>query len=167
MRRGIYYLLVIAVVLGAALYGFSGPEGQRKFIDFFAGTVRQRPQVATVRFPDATVIAEIASTPEAQRQGLSGRVSLGDDEGMLFVYSQPGPYQFWMKGMRFPLDVIWLRDGTVVDMVLDAPVPTDVPPILTSVSLANSVLEVNAGFVARHNIKIGTTAAIRFDGFKN
>ncbi len=167
MRRGIYYLLVIAVVLGAALYGFSGSEGQRKFIDFFTGTVGQRPQVATVRFPAVTVAAEVAATPAAQRRGLSGRVSLGDDEGMLFIYSQPGPYAFWMKDMHFPLDIIWLRDGAVVDMVLDAPVPTDVPPMLTPSTLANGVLEVKAGFVARHNIKIGTTAAIRFDGFKN
>ena len=48
---------------------------------------------------------ELAITPEARAQGLSGRPSLSENEGVLFVFDKPDKYSFWMKNMNFPLDI--------------------------------------------------------------
>lgn len=57
---------------------------------------------------------EIASTPEAREQGLSGREQLCIHCGMLFVFPEPTEPLFWMKDMQFSLDVLWLLDDRVV-----------------------------------------------------
>ena len=46
--------------------------------------------------------------PEERSQGLSGRPNLAAGTGMLFVFEQAGSYAFWMKDMRFPLDMVWI-----------------------------------------------------------
>ncbi|GEM_PF-6349034 len=51
---------------------------------------------------------ELACTPAQWDAGLSGRASLDQKAGMLFVLSPEKDWGFWMKGMRFPLDIYWL-----------------------------------------------------------
>src|SRR6266705_3024888 len=53
---------------------------------------------------------EVAKTAAAQAKGLGGRQGIANDQGMLFVFSKEDVECFWMKDMRFPLDIIWL-DG--------------------------------------------------------
>ena len=48
--------------------------------------------------------------------GLSGYAGLPEDAGMLFVFPEPIQPTFWMKGMLFAIDIIWIRDGTVVQI---------------------------------------------------
>ena len=63
---------------------------------------------------------EIVKTPEAMARGLSGRDKLGDHQGMLFVFDADGRHSFWMKDMKFALDILWLdQDGRIVDMRQD------------------------------------------------
>ncbi len=99
---------------------------------------------------------EIASTPEEQRQGLSGREKLEKNSGMLFVFPDKKQRFFWMKNMRFPIDIVWLDDEKIVkiDSFLEPEgehpkkhYPSSVP--------VNYVLELNAGFCDLHNIKVG------------
>ena len=67
----------------------------------------------------------------------------------------------WMKGMLFPLDLIWIENGLVVHIERDAP---HFPPGTSDMSLpiyapsapATYVLEVNAGFTAYHGIEVGS-----------
>ena len=80
---------------------------------------------------------------------------------MLFVFERPAHHAFWMKGMLFPLDLIWIENGTVVHIERDAP---HFPPSTSDLSLpiyapaapATYVLEVNAGFTALHGIEVGS-----------
>ena len=56
-----------------------------------------------------------------QEQGLSGKSQLAQDQGMLFVFAQPGKYYFWMKGMNFSIDIIWIgEDMKVIYIKKDA-----------------------------------------------
>ncbi len=106
------------------------------------------------------ITAEIANTPEIRQKGLSGRDSLASDSGMLFTFDKPGIHPFWMKGMKIPLDFIWVKDQKVVDLIKNIPPPTpnqkdDSLPILQSRQPVDSVLEVNAGFVDSNSVKVG------------
>ncbi|MBI4089855.1 MAG: DUF192 domain-containing protein [Candidatus Kerfeldbacteria bacterium] len=165
MKRQALFLLLVAVVIGVSLYGFSGGEGESFFSRLIRGTVERRPQLARVELGAVQVEAEVAATPSARSQGLSGRDSLAADAGMLFIFEQPGPHAFWMQGMRFPIDIIWINDGTVVDVALEVPVPDGLPPLYTPNQFATQVLEVNAGWVAANHVTIGSPVTIDFDGF--
>lgn len=103
---------------------------------------------------------ERADTPEKRRQGLSGRDSLATDSGMLFIFEKSGKYSFWMKGMKFALDFIWIKDKKVVDILKSIPPlqsgqKDETLPIYQPKVEVDSVLEVNGGFTDSHGIKIG------------
>ncbi len=118
-------------------------------------------QRTTVRIDGLTIQAEVARTAQERAQGLSGRPSLPDDGGMLFVFAEEGRPGFWMRGMRFPLDFIWIsRDRRVVDLMEDVPPPEPgVPdaelPRYQPVEPVLYVLEVNAGVVREFGIQVG------------
>ncbi len=110
-----------------------------------------------VTFPDQTRIAvEIVDTDEKRRIGLSNHIFLDQDRGMLFLFDSPARYSFWMKDMDFPIDIIWMLDGKIVDMMENVLVSTNSSyPSYTPKTAVNQVLEVNAGFIANHPILIG------------
>jgi uncharacterized membrane protein (UPF0127 family) len=104
---------------------------------------------------------EIADTPRRQKKGLGGRDSLAWNHGMYFEYSQPAFYGFWMKGMRFSIDIIWLRDGRIIG--LDANVPFEKGgngPSLRPAELVDAVLEVPAGYAAANGWQVGDPVLI-------
>lgn len=97
---------------------------------------------------------EVAATSAEQERGLGGRETLADDAGMIFPISPPSRAGFWMKGMRFPLDFIYLRGAEIVELKENVQ-PTLVPvPFFPSVSV-DGVIEVNAGWVKAHGVKTG------------
>jgi len=67
-----------------------------------------------VAINNQTIIVELVSTPEQMARGLGGRDRIGINEGMLFSFAASGIYPFWMKDMRFPIDIVWIRDGRIV-----------------------------------------------------
>lgn len=86
--------------------------------------------------------AEIARTPEARSRGLSGREGLGENDGLLFIFEEPGYPGFWMKDMKFAIDIIWLDENlTVVDVTKNA-APDSYPQIFHPKSPAQYVLEI-------------------------
>jgi hypothetical protein len=93
-----------------------------------------------------TIGVEIARTAAEQHLGLGERDGLAWERGMLFVYDRPGFYGFWMKGMRFDIDIVWIRDGRIVGIdhrvphAMEPPLPTYRPP-----EAVDQVLEVPAG----------------------
>ncbi|HJU03941.1 MAG TPA: DUF192 domain-containing protein, partial [Nitrospiraceae bacterium] len=58
----------------------------------------------------AVIRAELADTAEKRGRGLMFRESLAKDHGMLFTFSEPQHWTFWMKNTRIPLDIIWMDD---------------------------------------------------------
>jgi uncharacterized membrane protein (UPF0127 family) len=107
---------------------------------------------------NTTITVDIASTPASREQGLSYRKSLNVGSGMLFTFPAPGVQLFWMKGMNFALDFIWINKNQVVNLNENIPPPYQTggsPMIISSVLPVNQVLEVNAGFIKSHSIKVG------------
>ncbi len=99
----------------------------------------------------------LADTPSEQAAGLSNRPSLDADEGMLFRFDKPSILSFWMKEMRFPIDIIWIRDRVVVDVTKEAEIPTSGRPlrIYRPAEAADTVLEVRAGFSDEFGVQPG------------
>jgi uncharacterized membrane protein (UPF0127 family) len=103
----------------------------------------------------STFVVEVANDPRLRSTGLGGRDKLDPKAGMLFVFSKPGLYEFWMKDMKFPLDLIWIsHDWKVVD-VTQGLKPETYPKTVTPKDQAQYVVEVNAGVVATHGITVG------------
>ncbi len=109
------------------------------------------------------IVVELAMTNAAREQGLSDREFLSSDHGMLFLFDRPEPQIFWMHRMKFPLDIIFLREGVVVDVHADVPPPTSeslTPAIVRSKTDADQVLEINAGKAAEWGIVEGTRVEV-------
>lgn len=106
----------------------------------------------------STLVVEVANDSLLRTTGLSGREKLEQNAGMLFVFNKPGFYDFWMKDMKFALDLVWFdSDWKVVDVTQDFK-PETYPNTVTSKKEARYVIEVNSGFVKAHSITEGNTA---------
>ena len=87
-------------------------------IAFIAGSViiflqKEAPISGTervVRIGETRIIAHVSDTLETRGLGLSGRISLEEGRGMLFVFDTPGRYGFWMKDMNLSIDIIYISD---------------------------------------------------------
>ena len=113
---------------------------------------------------EARIRVLVADTLEERAAGLSGYAGLPDDAGMLFVFAEPTQPSFWMKGMEFALDIIWIRDSTVVQIDASVPPPPedtadDELPRYRPDEPITHVLELNAGSAARLGITVGDRIA--------
>lgn len=80
-------------------------------------------RLVPIQTPSGTIIqAEIADTPQKRALGLMYRESLKKDYGMLFVFSEPQAWTFWMKNTKIPLDLIWM-DGKKRVVYIERNVP--------------------------------------------
>lgn len=133
------------------------------------GAFHKENYIKYVALAGVKVKVELALTPEAQTKGLSGRDSLAPNTGMLFVFAQPGKYYFWMKGMNFPIDMIWLApsmggDGGDAYVVY---IKKDAKPELYLETYgpeedAKYVLEVPAGFSDKNNLELGDSVSFSY-----
>lgn len=117
----------------------------------------------SVQIGSVTIQAEVRRTEAEQALGLSWRPSIGEKEGMVFVYTSAQPVMYWMKGMQFPLDFIWVRNGKVVEVTEQVPPPTSQDPVVRTVTptqQVDTVIEVNAGFVDKYAIRVGDEVRI-------
>lgn len=98
----------------------------------------------------------IADTPHAEETGLSNQLSLQPNQGLLFVFDHPNMYGFWMKEMKFPIDVMWFDDSYKVVTIQKDFLPSSYPTISYPTASSTYVLEVPAGFADVHDIHIGS-----------
>jgi hypothetical protein len=109
----------------------------------------------SVELAGQTVTVSVADTPALREQGLSGRTSLAENEGMLFVFDEDGMYTFWMKDMLIPIDIVWLdEDGTVVTVAPQVS-PGSFPEVFSPTRLARYALELPAGWTSAHFVSVG------------
>ncbi len=97
---------------------------------------------------------EAAKTPEARTQGLSGRENLAADTAMVFYFDAPGQQCFWMKDMKFSIDMIWLDEDKRVLKVADNVSPQTYPESFCQAD-AQYVAEVPAGQAQKYNLVVG------------
>jgi uncharacterized membrane protein (UPF0127 family) len=115
-------------------------------------------------YPGGTLHVEVAATPAQSERGLGYRDALAPDAGMLFDLGETRVQEFWMKGMRFALDMVWIgEDKRVVEVTPDVqPQPGADDSQLArypSVQPVRYALELNAGAAARLGITPGAQLA--------
>jgi uncharacterized membrane protein (UPF0127 family) len=111
-----------------------------------------------VKIKDLVIHVDLAITPDEQAKGLSIKTALNDSEGMLFPFETPGDYSFWMKDMKFPIDIIWIDSNNKIIHIEKNLQPCVFFILCPSYSPhANSkyVLEVNSNFTSKNNITVG------------
>jgi uncharacterized protein len=121
-------------------------------------------RVATVVVGDIALEAEIADTASLRSRGLSYREQLDPGTAMLFVFDGYSSHSFWMRGMRFCLDIVWIADDTIVGAAEKVCPMPDTPetdlPRYTSDEPVNYVLEVPAGWMEMNGFDSGTKVEI-------
>lgn len=98
------------------------------------------------------VKAEVVKTETRIEKGLEGRTDLPAGRGMLFQMPDEDIQNFWMQGMQFAIDIIWIDSGRVTGCEKNVS-PND-KRIFTSPGEARYILEVPAGFCDTNKVKI-------------
>lgn len=97
---------------------------------------------------------EIADTDYERQLGLMKRVSMEENQGMLFIFPVDAMQSFWMRNTLISLDMIFINSNKkIVTIHKNTKVLSD--QSYPSTSPARYVLEVNAGFTAKNNIQVG------------
>jgi len=111
-----------------------------------------------VRFSSGAVVdVEILSEPDEMARGLMGRTELPESSGALFWFGKSADHPFWMKNTRIPLDLLFLDRERVVGILTLNPFDERLHSIQRNSSL---VLEVNGGWAARHQVRVGERVQI-------
>jgi hypothetical protein len=117
------------------------------------------PNKVKITINNVILQADVALSSEEQTKGLSIKDSLNSNEGMIFPYESPRTLSFWMKDMKFPIDILWLDADKKVVHIEEGLQPCS--PLLPCPSYAPDVqaqyvLETVAGFSSANGITTGT-----------
>ncbi|OGH42574.1 MAG: hypothetical protein A3H79_03395 [Candidatus Levybacteria bacterium RIFCSPLOWO2_02_FULL_36_8b] len=105
----------------------------------------------------------VVKTLKETQVGLSEKKSLDQNSGMFFVFEGPAFYSFWMKNMKFPIDIIFIKGDKIVTIYENVNPPKTINESLSTYKPeepADKVLEINAGLSKKYNIKKGNTVKI-------
>jgi uncharacterized membrane protein (UPF0127 family) len=150
------FLLLIAVALLVISF---------KFLPFHCSSKLcleksiQTTQTKTVLLKNISISVSIAQTNAERTQGLGGRDGLKENEGMLFVFDKPDTYGFWMKDMKFSIDIVWILGGKII-FIEKSLSPTTYPKVFSPTSPAQFVLELPAGFCDTHEVRVGDSFSV-------
>ncbi|HYM65544.1 MAG TPA: DUF192 domain-containing protein [Candidatus Sulfotelmatobacter sp.] len=147
--RNLFFLILAIFVLLVLFFLNSGAEKQNN-----------KP---TITILNKTFVLDVAKTADEKEIGLAKYDKLPADMAMLFPFSGYGYYHFWMKDMKFPIDIIFIKDNKIVDIFVNVPNPSpqnENLQIYTPKTKSNYVLEINANVSKRYNFKIGDTVKI-------
>tara|TARA_R100000458_G_C8266547_1_gene241558 strand:+ start:1143 stop:2000 length:858 start_codon:yes stop_codon:yes gene_type:complete len=99
---------------------------------------------------------EIQSTPEGLQKGLMFRKEIPSGKGMLMKFGKDQPANIWMKNVKQPLDIIYIKDDKVIDLFKNA-MPDMGDGTFDSIGevICDMVLELPAGDIDKFDIKPG------------
>jgi hypothetical protein len=121
-------------------------------------------KVPLAKFSNGSMVKlEVASSPEAITRGLMYRTSMPEDSGMVFLFHPMRAVNFWMYHTLMPLDMLFIRDGSIVKLFENVPPcksenPEDCPRYPSGAGIqVSEVIELNGGYAKRHGLKEGDT----------
>lgn len=142
-------LLIPAVILGLAFASL--PLSQK----YLTCQVFYRSDTKAVT-GSKTLQVEIARTQTQKAKGLGGRACIKPNQAMLFVFDRPNTYAFWMKDMKFGIDIVWLDGSKNIVKIQPKVSPDTYPKTFANQKPAQYVLELKAGQAEKLGLKIGS-----------
>ena len=142
-------IFIAAVIIGVVGLMSIPSESKLESVEFPRGTIK---------VDDVPLEVQIADTEPRRVRGLMFQDELPSNQGMIFVFDNPGLYSLWMLNMQFSLDMIWFDgDGKVIHIEKDVPpckTPLEITTCQSIIPDGQSlyVLEVTSGFVEKNNI---------------
>lgn len=149
MKNFFFLVLGLTIVLGSLFL-------------FLERSLIGENRIKIVKINDVEIAVEVADTTEARAQGLSGRESLPESSGMLFAFNHPARYGFWMKEMKFAIDIVWISEERRVVGVTKEILPETFPQIFYPSRAVKYVLELPAGWAEARDIDIGTSVYFKY-----
>src|SRR5918998_2747975 len=149
-------MLLLAVTLVLSLVG--GVPGPSSVAPQITGSPLQTAEITVGGVP---LTVELAYLPADTSLGLGYREGLAPGTGMLFLFEGPAPRTFWMRGMQFCIDIIWIEHGVIqgaAESVCPEPAGTadaNLPSYASPVPVTY-VLEVPAGWLDTYALGAGT-----------
>ncbi|HJU59451.1 MAG TPA: DUF192 domain-containing protein [Nitrososphaeraceae archaeon] len=174
LKMGYILVISLSLLLGCFSYSFfkdviNGIEKEDFFV-FASSNNYMKEFFANAKVTDSEylkgsaivnnyrIVLDIALTDKQVQEGLAIKNSLNENEGMLFFLGEPQKASFWMKNMKFPIDIIWLNENFSIVHIEQELQPCESVSYCKSYkpnSEALYVLETTAGFTKRHNLQIG------------
>lgn len=147
LNRKLLFLTVAVILLTTSIW----------FFPYHCNSIaclQNNAQNKAVLIKNNKVFVTVANTDAEREQGLSGRDGLKDNEGLLFVFDKSDKYGFWMKDMKFSIDIVWIQNEKIV-FIQKAVSPSTYPNVFTPTESANMVIELPSGFCDTHGILVG------------
>ena len=111
-------------------------------------------------FKTTCFTSRIADNPMSRTKGLMNEDYLPQNEGLLFIFPTNDIHEFWMKNMKFPIDIIFINDENIITYIIkNAPVCKGTCDVYKPTRKSIMVLEVNAGMAEKHGIHVGQEVA--------
>jgi uncharacterized membrane protein (UPF0127 family) len=136
--------IYLAVLCPALLFPLAQSKG--------AGT-------ALLELGGGRLTVELAIGPEERFKGLSGRRSIGENQGMLFVFPKEGRVGFWMYQTFLPLSLTFLdRSGSILEIYSMKPLDTHI--LWSQSHSVRFALETRKGWFEEHGVRVGDRVRI-------
>lgn len=153
----IQLVALIIIIVGSLYYTFQRQGSPLTNVDT---KVEKKVKISSME-----ITVEVVDTPALRSKGLGGRDILPENKGMLFIFPEVKKYRFWMKSMKFPIDIIFIKESEVVDILQNVPPPKPGTqdsqlPIYEASQPIDKVLEVNVAYVEKYSIKVGDSIEI-------
>jgi len=152
------------LILGLIIFLLVVVVASRYSSTYFQDGVLPFMHTSTASINNQTFKLYMATSDKDRMVGLSGRSSMPVDFGMLFTFEKADYYPFWMKDMKFPLDIVFINGQKIVTIYQNVQPPSlssDTLPILKPDEPADKVLEINAGLSQKYNFKKGDQVQIK------
>jgi len=118
------------------------------------------PRGAVTGKTGETFLVEVVRDLQGLKKGLSQRERIPEGSGMLFVLDAAKEHAFWMKGMRFPLDIIFIGRNMQISEILENLQPCEECPVYFPKTQPTYALELNTGIARKHGLSVGDTMVI-------
>jgi uncharacterized membrane protein (UPF0127 family) len=120
-----------------------------------AVVILKLPEAPSVRIREVTYAVSVADTAGERARGLSNQAGIRFDQGMLFVHDASGVHCYWMKDMKFSIDILWFDESRRLIHSEKSVSPESYPKSFCPAAEAKYVLEVTSGSVERQGFRAG------------
>ncbi len=162
MRRGFMTVALLVLIVAS---GATPGVAQGDAVPPWRTPLPEARETAEIIVGDTPLTVDLALEQDEQSLGLGYRNGLEPGTGMLFVFPTAEPHTFWMRGMRFCLDIVWIEAGEIAgaaESVCPDPAGTEDTDRerFSSGEPVTFVLEVPAGWLAGNGYGEGTEVRI-------